>query len=284
MCGLIQTRVVYRLAQSRGVRVILLLSIMVMNLTVLGCGPSPGSGYIKTYRGPGGTAIKYGLIEPSTFEVQSGSIAVLAVPTGHQTRRDAAQDLENLWSREAKARDWMVVCPISVPGLPYFWKDPGIFGDGPEQLIPSLLDHILSEYSIRNREFHVVEIGGNGFSGLSIAQAAGERVGSITIVPFLGLDYDLLAHEMKRAGPPVFLVFSEHNSIDFEERISARSIQSPRLHILRTPTISIQRGTTEAAAANVAYVCRLISGEASVPPISPTPEEPRETSGQRVPL
>jgi len=242
-------------------RVLRVVLVVCLFLFLAMCGRTPESGMIKTFRTNSGGVIEYGLVLPSDEDLEPNTPAILAVPTGHQRRHDVVRNLDQFWAKEAADRGWIVACPMSGRGFPLFWRDSGYFGDGSEVLIPPLLRELSAKLPVSNDEFHVVDVGGNGFSGLKIAEVAGSRVGSVTIVPFLGIDYSLLAAVAQKPGPSVLIAVSQSDTIDFEKRIRARSIPLTRVRVFRIPAPPMHSGTVEATAKNVNEVCDLISRE-----------------------
>ena len=119
--------------------------------------------------------LRYALALPDGFERSNTYPVLLAFPPGPQTEPMVEAGFNRYWGDQASARGWIVVSPVAPDGRLFF--------RGGEALIPTLLDHMVSEFQIEGDRFHVAGSSNGGLSAFRVALEHPSRVQSLIVLP-----------------------------------------------------------------------------------------------------
>jgi pimeloyl-ACP methyl ester carboxylesterase/ketosteroid isomerase-like protein len=122
-----------------------------------------------------GRTLHYAIVTPDGFDASVPHPVLLALPLGRQNQRMVESTLDRYWEAEAMARGWAIVSPVAPAGR-FFYR-------GSEAVIPELLDHIASQWSVEGGRFHVAGPGNGGRSAFRVALDHPERFASLIALP-----------------------------------------------------------------------------------------------------
>ncbi|MFQ5670504.1 MAG: nuclear transport factor 2 family protein [Acidobacteriota bacterium] len=144
-----------------------------------------------------GSELQYALVLPDGYDPRRTYPALLALPPGPQTREMVEAGLNLYWGRDAARHGWLVVSPVAPGGRLFF--------QGPERLIPPLLDRIQDEFKIEGGKFHLAGVSNGGRSAFRVALNWPGRFHTLTVLPgFPPAEEDFARLERLR-GIPVHL-------------------------------------------------------------------------------
>ena len=213
-----------------------ILSIAVLCASGSACRPDPVYGDLKTVRCDDETRVEFGIVGPERVDGRSSVPVVIALPVDYQEIDDVVYSVDHLWGEQATQRGWVVVCP-AVGGVgPFSMKFAGIFGQGPEEHIPCLLDFLESEYPGAYGRIHLIQIGWDGSGAFSIALQDPAAFRSVVVLPNLRPDFERMFELAQNEGPRITVVMpvsrpaDVHDAIEdsgFEDRICVETIDVP---------------------------------------------------------
>ncbi|MFO0831754.1 MAG: nuclear transport factor 2 family protein [Phycisphaerales bacterium] len=118
------------------------------------------------------TTMRYALILPNGFDKEREYPVLLAMPPGAQDENMTEDALARYWEKEAKARGWAVVSPISTQeGADFKWE------------IDPLLDDVARHVKVEGGRFHLAGISNGGLSAFNLAIREPEKFASLTTLP-----------------------------------------------------------------------------------------------------
>lgn len=121
-----------------------------------------------------GTELTYALAVPDGFRPDNTYPLLLAFPPGGQTRSMVTAGLESFWEAEGTARGFVVVSPVTPGGL--FFRESA-------RHIPGLLDHLLTNFRVRDGRVDVAGVSNGGLSAFRAALDQPDLIRSLTVVP-----------------------------------------------------------------------------------------------------
>lgn len=215
--------------------------------------------------------VRFGVIGPQNNFSGVAHPLVICLPTGFQEIRDVLRTLDLLWANSECSQDSIIVCPAAGPGFPYSLHSQGIFGQGPERLIPYILDHLIREYPVEQSEIHLVQLGWDGSGALKIALDNPDVFRSVTLLPNLAPDYDLLSVLSADEGVRINVLASSSNPAEIEFELESRNI-ARAVHLRRIRAPSELEAGYDAFVESMPEICKVI--EESIDTIGTRPENP----------
>ncbi len=138
-----------------------------------------------------GTEIRYAIAKPPLLKPEDSQPVVIAMPLGIETYKNASLTISEIWQPVAEENGWVVVSPAE-PDERFFWQDKWIYGEGGETHFPEFLAHLDRIYNASSGKYHMVSLGHNGNGAVSCALAAPGRFASVTLVPYIDPDTDMM--------------------------------------------------------------------------------------------
>ncbi len=122
-----------------------------------------------------GTTLRYKVVLPDGYDSAKTYPAVLALGGGAQTMTTVDAVLNRYFRAEAEKRGYIIVAPAAPDDHLVLWTGAEVF--------PEFFEHILADYRIQDRKFHIAGPSNGGIAALEIAAAHPQYFLSVTSFP-----------------------------------------------------------------------------------------------------
>ncbi|MBL8767081.1 MAG: nuclear transport factor 2 family protein [Planctomycetes bacterium] len=139
----------------------------------------------RTLERDGKPPLRYAMLLPDAFDATRPTPVVLAFPPGAQTAEVADKALAQYFDVEAKRRGFVVVCPIQETADGRFFASgaAGAAGDGSEEPVLALLDHVSAQMNVEGGRFLVCGPSNGGIAALHAATTWPQRFRGVVAFP-----------------------------------------------------------------------------------------------------
>jgi len=243
-------------------RLTLLLAFLILHI-LSSCG-SPGSRDLEVFVSPTHGKIRYGLAEPlpesGANHGEMGRV-VLVIPPGQQGISDVFEDVQLVWKEQSNNWGFVFVCPVADEIRFFPRSDYGWFGQGAEEKIPDIVEHLRKNVLRINQKMVLLDIGGNGNGIISILEQSPDSFALAVLAPAFDVDYDAFERYFAEVYPPILVIYGGDRRTSFETWLEERKFPEDSVLVERLqlePLYRVGMGNERLRSDYAREICRIL--------------------------